>query len=116
MSLVCHIEPNREATSNDEIRMTNDETNPNDKIQNAARIAAHSFIIGASSFIRHSAFELRQLPSHLLGHLDSKKIETALQDSPGEIAQCQSRPARRFFRFQDRTGLIKCVEAVRQLE
>ena len=53
---------------------------------------------------------------HFFRHFDSKKIETALQNAPGEIAQCQTRTARGFFRFQDRAGLIKCVEAVRQLE
>src|SRR5437899_5003909 len=53
---------------------------------------------------------------HPFRHFDPEKIETALQNSPGEIAQCQTRAARGFFRFQDRTGFVKCVKAVRQLE
>ena len=44
---------------NDEIRMTNDETNPNKKIRNDARIAIRSLLIESSSFIRHSSLELR---------------------------------------------------------
>ncbi len=51
---------------------------------------------------------------HLFRHFDPQKIETALQHSPAEIAQCQTRTARRLWRFQDGTGFIKCVKAVRQ--
>src|ERR687892_2842547 len=67
--ILCHSERRRGTISNDEIRMTrlraasawqaNDETNPNDKTRNGAHIAAQSFVIWSSSFIRHSSFELR---------------------------------------------------------
>ncbi|HEY4273006.1 MAG TPA: hypothetical protein VGM65_13475 [Candidatus Udaeobacter sp.] len=45
--LFGHIMPGGVETpiSNDEIRMTNDETNPNKNIQNDARITAESFVI-----------------------------------------------------------------------
>ena len=79
---------------NDELRMTNDETNPNDEIGNGARFAAHFFGIGASSFIRHSCFVI--FPSHLLRHLDPEKVETLFQDSSGQIAQGEARTAHRF--------------------
>jgi len=53
MSLVCHVEWNQDIFSNGEIRMTNDETNPNDEIRNGALIAAAFIVIRTSSFIRH---------------------------------------------------------------
>jgi hypothetical protein len=61
--------------------MTNDETNPNDEIRNPALPFGlrHSFVI------RHSCFVI--LLSHPFRHFDAEKIETALQNSPGEIAQ-----------------------------
>jgi hypothetical protein len=62
MRVLCHAQQGRESISNDEIQMTNDETNPNDEIGNGARFAAHFFGIGASSFIRHSTFVLRHFP------------------------------------------------------
>src|SRR5207302_7814307 len=39
-----------------------------------------------------------------------------MQNASGKVAQSQARAARRFLRFQNRTSLIKCVEAVRHLE
>src|SRR5439155_20239561 len=42
--------------------------------------------------------------------------ETALQNAPGKIAQCQTRAPCGFFRFQDRAGFIKCVKTICQLE
>ncbi len=57
---------------------------------------------------------VRRYLLHFLWHFDPQKIETALQNPSIEIAQCQARTARRLWRFQDRTGFIKCVKAVRQ--
>src|SRR5438552_1197958 len=54
--------------------------------------------------------------SHLLRHFDSEKTESALQNLRSQIAQCQTRAAPPLFRFQDRAGFVKCVEAVCQLE
>src|SRR5690349_2817663 len=39
--------------------MTKDEGSPNDKSENRIEITEQSFVIRASSFIRHSSFELR---------------------------------------------------------
>ncbi len=80
----------------------------------AARRGHSSFGLRHSFVIRYSSFVI--LPSHLFRHFDSEKIETALQNSPGEIAQCKPRTARRLFRFQDRARFVECVEAVGQLE
>ena len=90
--------------ANDEIRMTNDE------LQSINRGTARPFVIWVSSFIRHSTFVI--LTSHLFRHFDPEQIETALQHSPGEIAQCKPRTARRLFRFQNRASFVKRVEAV----
>lgn len=57
---------------NDQIRMTNDQTNPNDEIQKGAGTIAYAIVIGALSFLRQPAlslsngsFEFRHLdPSH----------------------------------------------------
>ncbi len=62
MSPVGHVEWNRDTSSNDEIRMTNDETNPNDEIRNGALIAAASMVIRTWLFIRHSTFVVRHFP------------------------------------------------------
>jgi hypothetical protein len=45
--------------ANDEIRMTNDELNPNDQTQKGFVIMRAEFVIRASTFLRHSTFELR---------------------------------------------------------
>src|ERR1043166_2378306 len=68
----------------------------------------HSFVI------RYSCFVI--FPLHLLRHLDSKKFQPALQNSPGKIAQGQTRTARRFLRLQDGASFVECVEAVGQFE
>jgi len=39
--------------------MTNDELKPNDEGRNASQIQWRPFVIGASSFFRHSTFVLR---------------------------------------------------------
>jgi hypothetical protein len=43
---------------NDENRMTNDELNPNDETRKGSVIVSR-FVIRASTFLRHSTFELR---------------------------------------------------------
>src|ERR1700745_1342942 len=85
-----------------------------------AYITLHQCVIQASNVrsfaaLRMTRFEPKRV-SHLLGHFDPKKSETALQNTRREVDQCQTRAARRFFRFQDRAGLIKSVKAVCQLE
>ena len=39
---------------NEEIRMINDERNPNDEIRNGPEVMAHAFVIRALLFLRHS--------------------------------------------------------------
>ena len=39
--------------------MTNDELKPNDEARNPTLIYGRLFVIGASSFLRHSSFVLR---------------------------------------------------------
>jgi hypothetical protein len=49
---------------NDEIRMTNDETNPNDqnpKLLTTCR--ARDFVIRASSYFRHWSFAILMMPA-----------------------------------------------------
>src|SRR5215467_429450 len=53
---------------------------------------------------------------HSFRHLDSEKVEPALQNSPGKVTQGQTRTARRFLRFQNGASFVECVEAVGQLE
>src|SRR5947208_15025048 len=61
MLLPCHATRDRDYILNDERRMTNDETNPNDEIQNRSWPITgflpfgfcNSFDIGASSFCYH---------------------------------------------------------------
>jgi hypothetical protein len=48
---------------NDEIRMTNDERNPNDETRNSAEVVAHPFVIRDLPFLRHSTF----VPRHSYG-------------------------------------------------
>src|SRR6266478_3303511 len=52
--------------SNDKIRMTNDETNPNDEAQMGALLADLLFVIRPLSFLRHSSFVLRHFYRRLL--------------------------------------------------
>ena len=58
---------------NDEIRMTNDETNPNDETQKSARHASQEFVIRASSFLRHSSFVLRHSLCDFHGQLQRRR-------------------------------------------
>ena len=97
MLVPCHAARDRDYILNDERRMTNDETNPNDEIQNRSWPITgflpfgfcHSFVI------RHSCFVI--LLSHPLGYFDPEQIQPALQNPRGKIAQRQTRAARRFF-------------------
>src|SRR5438874_13345682 len=54
--------------------------------------------------------------SHFFRNFDPEKIETALQNPPAKIAQCEPRTADWFFRLQNRTRFVERVKAVRQLE
>src|SRR5437879_8058245 len=49
----CHVE-RQLSHSNDEIRMTNDETNPNNEAQTGALLVDQLFVIRALAFLRHS--------------------------------------------------------------
>src|SRR5262249_47888427 len=53
---------------------------------------------------------------HSFWHLNPKKVQPALQDVSGKIAQGQTRTPRRFLCFQDGASFVECVEAVGELE
>jgi hypothetical protein len=65
--------------------MTNDEGNPNDEVRNTSRDAA-GIVVKSASFIRHSTFVLRHLPSHPLRRFDAEQLETFLQYASGQFA------------------------------
>src|SRR5215510_930104 len=96
--------------------MTNDETNPNDENRNSSWPIKGllSFGLCHSFVIRHSCFII--FPLHPLRRFDPQKLQAALQNSRGKIAQRQTRTARRFLCFQHGASFVKRVEAVRQLE
>src|SRR4029453_14903844 len=48
--------------------MTNDELSPNDETRSGAQVTARSFVIHASTFLRHSTFLLRHFPSFIGVH------------------------------------------------
>src|SRR4029453_279455 len=48
--------------------MTNDELSPNDETRSGAQVPARSFVIHASTFLRHSTFVLRHFPSFIGVH------------------------------------------------
>src|SRR5438270_13373802 len=90
-----------------ETRMTKSEQKPR---------ARRSFVIRASSFIRHSSFVIRHssLHSHPLGNFYSQQLQSFHQHAASQLAEGESRVARRFFRFQDGTGFVEAVKRVRQ--
>src|SRR5438045_6135037 len=54
--------------------------------------------------------------SHFFRNFDAEKIETALQNPPAKIAQCEPLTADWVFRLQNGTRFVERVKAVRQLE
>src|SRR5438046_8097873 len=96
MLLPCHAARDRDYILNDERRMTNDETNPNDEIQNRSWPITGFLPFGfCHSFVtRHWCLVI--LLSHPLGYFDPEKAEALFQDSSSEVAQGEPRAARRF--------------------
>jgi len=80
------------------------------------RRTPRSFVIRALSFIRHSSFVLRHLPSHLLRHLDPEQLEALGQNPRRQLAKRETGAACGLLRLQNRAGFVKRVEAVGQLE
>src|ERR1041385_6952537 len=62
MLLLCHAACGRDYTLNDEYRMTNCETNPNDETRNSSWPHHRHLILRALSFRRHSTFTSHQAP------------------------------------------------------